>query len=74
MELIDILNSGTHVEGLTTAELLEQLGQPDTSFYRQKLLVKLRSEIKAQRVVCEPAIRTRIDGRPMKVPVYRVTA
>ena len=74
MELIDILQSGTHVEGLSTAELLEQLGQPDTSFYRQKLLVKLRSEIKADRVECQPAMRLRIDGRPMKVPVYRVKA
>lgn len=72
MELIDVLRSERSAEGLTTAELLEQMGLADTAFYRRRLLIRLKSEVKSGRVVCEQAIRTRIDGRPTKAPVYRV--
>lgn len=71
-ELIDILKASPTGEGKTTAELLIELGWLDTSFYRQKLLARLRPEVSAGRVVCENAMRPRIDGRQHKVPVYRM--
>ena len=71
-DLIAILNAEKSEEGLTSSELLDKLGTEDTVFYRQRLLRKLKTEIKAGHVVCGRAIRFRIDGKPMQVPVYRM--
>jgi hypothetical protein len=71
-DLIDILTTEAGVDGNTTSELLEKLGQDDTAFYRTALLRKLKVEVRAGRVVVGDSWRMRIDGRKMKVPVYRL--
>lgn len=70
-DLIELLSSKSGAEGLTTAEILESMKQPVTHFYRNKLLMRLKEEVKAGRVECAQSERIRIDGRPSKVPVYR---
>lgn len=71
-DLIDVLKATPSGEGKTTRELLLEMGWEDTAFYRSKLLARLRPEVASGRVLCENAIRSRIDGRPTKIPVYRM--
>jgi len=72
-DLLDVLRGDPGVDGLSTSDLLAALGWDDTAFFRRKLLERLRVEIKAGRVEhAGDQRRPRIDGRPGKVPVYRV--
>lgn len=70
--LIAALTGTPRGEGRTTKELLGDMEWPDTTFYRNKLLARLRPKVIAGEVVCEAGERPRIDGRPSKVPVYRL--
>lgn len=71
-DLIELLTAQPSVDGLTTGEILLKQGKEDSMFNRNKLLRQLKPEVAAGRVVVTNAIRTRIDGRPAKVPVYRL--
>lgn len=71
-DLIEFLNQSANVDGMTTGEILEGQGKDDSGFNRTSLLRKLKAEIKAGRVEMDAAWRSRIDGRPSKVPVYRL--
>lgn len=54
-------------EGATTDELAEAWG-----CHRMTALVRLRQLVRQGRVVCGFRQSERIDGRPYRVPVYRI--
>lgn len=71
-ELLAVLTNQPQTEGMTTSEILAGQQKGDTAFNRNRLLKQLKVEVQAGRVVVGNAVRTRIDGRPSKVPVYRL--
>lgn len=74
MELIDILKADPGADGMSAAELIASMQWRDTPDARRRILARLKEEIKANRVECGDAIRPRIDGKPCRVPVYKVKA
>ena len=74
-ELLDILKAEPATDGLTVTEMLVKMDWPDTVFYRQKLLRRLRGEVAAGRAeYAGDRTVTRIDMRKHNVPTYRAKA
>lgn len=71
-DLLSILKKRENVSGQTAGEILKALNEPDTAFYRQRLLKRLTVEIAQGSVEVAQAERIRIDKRPTRVPVYRL--